>query len=219
MLFRSFAFVFHSQSCLAADATLAGWKYSGAFTVLTTPDGANLPAGAVVKEFPLLVRLHRDWFDFSQAKADGADVRFTTGDGKLLAHQVDEWDAAGGVASVWVRVPLIKGNDRLALVMHWGKADAASASDGRAVFNESNGYLGVWHLGETVRDDAGALESKDGGTTGTAGVVGKARHFTEGTKISCGEKITGYPTGNAPSTTEIWGTTPDDCTLRQKMPP
>ncbi len=203
-LLAALAIILHSQISLAANAPLPGWKFSGVFTVLTTPDGANLPAGTTVEEFPLLVRLQRDWFDFSQAKADGADLRFTTGDGKVLPHQIEEWDAAGGTASVWVRVPLIKGNDRLALNMHWGKPDAESTSDGKAIFNESNGYLSVWHLGATVRDDAGALESKENGTTVTAGVVGKARHFVEGAKISCGDKITGYPTENAPHTTELW---------------
>jgi hypothetical protein len=131
----------------AADAPLPGWQHAGVFTVLTTPDGANLPAGAMVEQFPLLVRLHRDWFDFAQAKADGADVRFTTADGKVLPHQIEEWDAKNGTASVWVRVPRIEGNARLTLQIHWGKADPASAADAKAVFNESNGYLSVWHLG------------------------------------------------------------------------
>lgn len=54
----------------------SGWQHLGALTILTTPDGANLPAGAAVEGFPLLVRLHKDWFDFKQAKPDGADVRF-----------------------------------------------------------------------------------------------------------------------------------------------
>lgn len=188
----------------AADAPLSSWKHTGTLMVLTTPDGANVPAGAVVQEFPLLVRLSREWFDFSEAKPDGADVRFSTADGKLLPHQIDEWDTQSGTASIWVRVPRIEGNARLPLHMHWGKADAASASDGKAVFNESNGYLSVWHMGDSVRDDAGSVESKDTGTTATAGMVGAARHFSGKTGISCGDKISNYPTENNPHTTELW---------------
>lgn len=187
-----------------AAEPLAGWEHSGTFTVLTTPEGANLPTGATVEEFPLLVRLHRDWFDFAQAQADGADVRFATGDGKVLAHQIEEWDAAGGAASVWVRVPVIKGNDSLTLHMHWGKADAASASDGKAVFNESNGYLSVWHLGDTVRDEVGTLESKDTGTSVTNGIIGKARHFPGKVGVFGGDKIANYPTGASPHSSEVW---------------
>ena len=33
-------------------------RCKGAMMRLTTPEGAGLPAGAVVEEFPLLVRLH-----------------------------------------------------------------------------------------------------------------------------------------------------------------
>lgn len=180
------------------------WKHSGTLTLLTTPDGANLPATVVVTDFPVLVRLHRDWFDFTQARPDGADVRFTTDGGERLAHQVEEWDAKAGSASVWVRVPRITGNARQSLRMYWGKADAASESDGKAVFNESNGYLGVWHMGETVRDEVGALTTKDVGTTPAKGVIGAARHFVGKARIECGDKITTYPTGDDPHTTEVW---------------
>jgi Concanavalin A-like lectin/glucanases superfamily/Domain of unknown function (DUF2341)/Carbohydrate esterase, sialic acid-specific acetylesterase len=189
---------------LAADAPLPDWKHNGVMAVLTTPDGANLPAGAAVEDFPLLVRLDRDWFDFSQAKPDGADLRFTSADGKLLPHQIEQWDAAGGTASIWVRMPRIEGNARQLLKLHWGNPHANDVSDGKAVFNESNGYLSTLHLGETVRDEVGVLEAKDSSTSATAGVIGMARHFVEGAKISLGDKIIGLPTENAPHTTELW---------------
>lgn len=201
---------FAGVACLAAAAAIAsgvplpGWKHSGTLMLLTTPEGANLAAGAVVEEFPVLVRLDRDWFDFSQARPEGADVRFSTADGKLLPHEIEEWDAKGGKASIWVRVPRIEGNARLPLRMHWGKTDATSTSEGKAVFNASNGYLSVWHLGDPVRDDVGTLQSKDTGTTATAGVIGPARHFPGQVGISCGDQIVSYPAGNSPHTTELW---------------
>ncbi|MEN9572748.1 MAG: hypothetical protein RL514_603 [Verrucomicrobiota bacterium] len=188
----------------AATASDRGWQHSGVLTLLTTPAGANLPAGAVVEGFPLLVRLHKDWFDFKQAKADGADVRFSTSTGAALAYQVEEWDAAAGVASVWVRVPRIEGNARQAIRMHWGKPDAASESSGKAVFNEDNGYLSVWHLGDTVQDEVGTLESKDLGTSVTAGMVGKARHFPGKAGIFGGDKIPNYPSGASSHSSEAW---------------
>lgn len=188
----------------SAKVPLDDWKHSGTLTLLTTPDGANLPATAVVIDFPVLVRLHRDWFEFAQARSDGADVRFSTAEGVLLAHQIEEWDAKAGTASVWVRVPTIKGNSRQALRMHWGNADAPNTSDGKAVFNESNGYLSVWHMGETVRDDVGTLTTKDVGTTPAKGVIGTARHFDGKARVECGDKIATYPTGDSPHTTEVW---------------
>jgi len=41
-----------------APAQYAGWQHSGSVYLLTTPEGANLPASASEDGFPLLVRLH-----------------------------------------------------------------------------------------------------------------------------------------------------------------
>ncbi len=193
-----------AQQKSAGTAQFQTWAHSGALTILTTPDGANLPAGTVVADFPMLVRLDKEWFDFKQAKADGEDVRFSNSDGTPLAYQIEEWDAARGTASIWVRIPKIEGNARQALRMHWGKTEATSESSGKAVFNESNGYLSVWHLGATVADEVGTLESKDVGTTATAGMIGKARHLAGKQGIFCGDKISNYPEGSSQHSTEAW---------------
>lgn len=183
---------------------LTGWAHEGRIAIITTPEGGNLPAEARVEEFPLLVRLDRDWFDFSEAKHDGSDIRFTTPEGKILAQQIEDWDPLAGTANIWVRVPVIKGNDRQMLHMRWGNEQAPNISDGKSVFNESNGFLSVWHLGDVVAHEAGRLETKDQGTSVTAGVVGKGRGFTAGAHLSCGNQINGYPTKNEPHTTEAW---------------
>ena len=176
----------------------------GEIAILTTPDGANLPASASVENFPMLVRLHKDWFDFSQVKANGDDIRFTDADGVQLAYQLEEWNPALGTASVWVRIPRIAGNARQVIRMLWGKSNAASKSDGKAVFNESNGYLSVWHMDDPTRDEVGTLQSKDDGTTSTRGVIGKARRFAGKQGISGGDKITNYPTESTPHSSEAW---------------
>jgi hypothetical protein len=187
-----------------ASAQYEGWRHSGSLYILTTPEGANLPATASEDGFPLLVRLDKDWFDFSQAKSKGEDIRFASSTGMPLAYEVDEWDAVNGTASIWVRIPTIKGNSRQELKMFWGKADARSESKGSAVFNESNGYLSVWHMNDPVKDLTGSLESKDTGTTSAPGMIGKSRHFDVGKGITNGENITSYPTGSSPHTSEAW---------------
>lgn len=133
----------------------AGWGNSGSLFLLTTPEGADLPASAIVEGFPVLVRLHQDSFDFTKAQAHGEDVRFTTGDGLQLVYQIEEWDAVRGEAIVWVRVPEVVGNARQQLRVFWGNPDAQSESNAKAVFGESNGYLSVWHLGDVVLDEVG----------------------------------------------------------------
>ncbi|HEX8915423.1 MAG TPA: DUF2341 domain-containing protein [Humisphaera sp.] len=188
----------------ASPAAYPEWKHAGSMWLLTTPEGADLPATAKLENFPVLVRLHADFFDFSQAKTDGSDLRLSTADGQPLAYEVEDWQPAAGVASVWVRVPLITGNSRQEIRIHWGNAAAASESSGKAVFNASNGYAAVWHLGAEVADATGTLTSKDVGTTPVAGVVGTARHLAEKKGVFCGDKIVGLPSGAAQHSTQAW---------------
>ncbi|MFT5734495.1 MAG: hypothetical protein ACJAZN_001539 [Planctomycetota bacterium] len=189
----------------AAQAQYADWQHAGSLFILTTPEGADLSAEAEVSDFPLLVRLDRDWFDFDQAHAEGADLRFSSSDGSRLAYQIEHWDKQQGAASIWVRIPSIRGNTRQELRMHWGKQGAASESSGASVFSPSNGYLSVWHLGDDVLDEVGTLESEDTGTETIAGLVGKGRHFPDGKGVYCGDEITNYPTGpESTHSTQVW---------------
>ena len=111
------------------SAQYGDWKHSGSIYIVTTPEGANLPASAVEKKFPVLVRLNRDHLDFSEVKPRGEDIRFSA-KGKPLAYQVERWDAAGGNADVWVGIPVIRGNEQQEIRMHWGNDKALSESDG-----------------------------------------------------------------------------------------
>lgn len=198
LLFASFV-----APCATAAESFADWKHSGTLAILTTADGANLPAEARIENFPVLVRLNRETFDFTQAAAGGADLRFSAG-GKPLAHQIDSWDAERGTAAIWVRIPVIQGNSRQLITMHWGRVEAKSESNGGAVFNEANGYVVAMHLGEAVKDEVGTVTPVDTGTTLTGGLVGSARRFEAGKGINCGEKLIGLPVGSEANTTQAW---------------
>ena len=187
-----------------ATAQYTDWKYSGSLYILTTPEGADLPATASVNDFPLLIRLNADCFNFSQALAGGDDIRFSASSGAPLFYNIEEWDTSKGIASIWVRIPNIRGNTLQEIKMYWGKPGAKSESSGEAVFNESNGYLSVFHMNDTVSDVTGMITSKNMATTSIEGIIGKAIHLDEGQGIYCGEKITYYPVGSNPSTTEVW---------------
>ncbi|HEX5790232.1 MAG TPA: DUF2341 domain-containing protein, partial [Luteolibacter sp.] len=187
-----------------ARAQYADWKHEGTLAILTTPEGANLPASASVNDFPLLVRFNSDNFDFSQAKPDGSDIRFATATGVALAYQIEQWDSANQLAAVWVKIPTITGNSTQEIRMHWGKADAASESNGKAVFSAANGYASVHHMGDTLVDEIGTTTPADSGTTAANGLIGRARSFTAGKGIQCGTAITGLPTGAGPFSTGVW---------------
>ncbi|MBL8811062.1 MAG: zinc-dependent peptidase, partial [Planctomycetaceae bacterium] len=193
-----------AQAATTPDNKYGDWKYNGTIWLLTTPDGADIPAGTSVEQFPVLIRLVADSFDFSQAARDGADIRFATESDEPLSYQIEEWNAEKGVACIWVRMPLIRGNSRQPFRLYWGNSAAKSESDGRAVFNESNGYITVWHLDETAHDVAGSLSGNDTGTTAVPGVIGAARRFDQGKGISAGESIDSLPTGSSSHSTEVW---------------
>jgi len=176
-----------------AAAQYPGWQHSGSMFILTTPEGADLAATATEKDFPLLVRLHKDSFDFSKAKANGEDIRFSSSDGAPLAYEIEQWDAVNGLAAIWVKIPTITGNARQEIKMYWGNTAAVSESSGPAVFNPANGYVAVLHMNETVQDATGAVTAKDTGTTVSNGMIAKSRYFPGDKGIVCGEPIKGNP--------------------------
>jgi len=56
----------------------ADWRHHGNIAILTTQEGAYLPSTAKVENFPVLVRISSDFFDFHQAQPHGEDVRFSS---------------------------------------------------------------------------------------------------------------------------------------------
>ncbi|MEI8108201.1 MAG: DUF2341 domain-containing protein [Verrucomicrobiota bacterium] len=189
-----------------ASAQYPTWSHSAPLSIITTPDGANLPASASEENFPLLVRLNQPSFDFQTAQPHGADLRFSAA-GQPLAYQIEEWNPTAGQATVWVRIPLIKGNAHQIIQLHWGNPQAKSESSGPAVFNESNGFVTVMHLDDpqNPQDAVGTLTPTNLGATSCPGMISKALNFVYGRPgVVGGEKITNYPTGNSPSTSELW---------------
>lgn len=182
----------------------AGWSGHGSIWLLTDNEGANLPDAAVVRDFPVLLRLRGDSFPFESTQAHGEDLRITDAAGRSLALQIETWDKAEATATVWVRVPEIRGNARQELKLHWGNAQAKPVSDGSKVFARDNGYLSVWHLGQEVKDEVGTLSSKVVGTRPVPGMIGEARSFAGKEGIFGGDKIPDYPTETSSHTTSAW---------------
>lgn len=193
------AFTFTTSSL----AQQTDWQHQGTFHIVTTPEGANLPGSATVENFPLLVRLDKDFFNFDQANKDGSDIRFFL-DKEELAYEIESWDPINQTAAIWVRIPSIRGNSIQPVSMRWGNKLAKPASDGAKVFNESNGYLGVIHMNSSLEDVVGNLQCTDRNTSESAGIIGQARKLAGAQGIFCGDKIQTLPTGSEPHSTEAW---------------
>ena len=204
----NYKFVLLVALCLISSpfafAQYPAWQASGFFYILTTPEGANLPESAKLADFPLLVRLHKDFFNFSKTRPMGEDIRFSSADGKPLKFQIEQWDSTNGFATIWVRVPLIQGNQRQRINIHWGNPNCESESDGKAVFNESNGYAAVMHMSEKMEDATGSVTVKDQGTSDVQGMIGRGRHLAGKQGLFLGENIASFPVGANGSSTEAW---------------
>jgi hypothetical protein len=139
-------------------------------------------------DFPALVRLSatRNGFDYAKCAADGSDIRFTDADGNLIPHEIDTWDPTGE-SLVWVKVAALNRRTVVRCFYGYQGADAQPAVSSTDVW--SNGYVGVWHLGESalpLRESSGTstdfTESADGNETlGASGAVGGAVDFAAGT--------------------------------------
>lgn len=197
-----------------ASAQYDDWKHSGSTYLVTDSIGSDLPASAIEKNFPLLIRLNKEYFEFSQAKPLGEDVRFSS-KGKPLAYQIERWDAEGGEADIWVRIPTIKGKDQQAIRMHWGNAKVSGESNGEQVFRTTEGFAAVWHLGDNLEDatanNLDGVNRPDKPTVNTTGIIGDAQEFGVNQILvirppgaKSGRRVTCMPSGNADRTMSAW---------------
>lgn len=160
--------------------------YSKRLYLNTSTSGAYI-AGNIMN-FPVLIRLTSNNFDFSQAKSGGEDIRFAKIDGTSLPFEIECWNTAVQQAAVWVKIDTVYGNDSThSFMMFWGGSAVNTESNGSAVFDTSNSFQGVWHLsenGDTTNDATNnAFNGIDSGTTASAGMIGNAKKFSNGSNI------------------------------------
>lgn len=95
----------------------------------------NNTNGGVLAEYQVVVNLDSVNFQFSQAQANGEDIRFTDPSGAELNYWIENWDYSGKNAKVWVRDPNIPANAETAIQMYYGNPSASSSSDGTGTFD------------------------------------------------------------------------------------
>jgi hypothetical protein len=188
------------------------WAHSAKISINTSASGA--PITGPLAHFPLLVQLDAANFNFSQAKAGGADIRFSKANGRPLAFEIVRWDAALSQAVIWVSVDTIYGGNASQYVrMFWGNPAAAGASDANSVFDTSYGFAAVWHL-EEEKNGVGAPALYKDATPAAAdgddwissidqsGIVGNGHSFSGSDKISTNSGVTEMAAGSV--TIAVW---------------
>lgn len=106
------------------------WKQRDQVTLDTSAQGAETKSA--LNDVVVAVRLHLGNFSFTDAKPDGSDLRFVAADDKTeLKHFVERFDAANGIAVVWVRVPILAaGSAAQTIWLYHGNPQAPAAAPG-----------------------------------------------------------------------------------------
>jgi hypothetical protein len=161
------------------------WGNSCHIILNTSSGGANVSGS--VTDFPVLIRLDPGNFDyFDETEPGGYDIRFTSSGGTHLDNHIERWvDNSSDLDSAWIWVKTdVTGNGSTQyIVMYWGKADATSKSNGDAVLNTANGFVGVMHLNQSSGSATDATENgfdgtANGGVTySQSGIIGLANGF------------------------------------------
>ena len=84
---------------------------------------AGAPIADPIGTTAILIRLHDGNFKFTEAKEDGSDIRFVTGDDKtLLTFHIEKYDALLNEAFVWVKIPDLKPGAKTTFWLYYGNA-------------------------------------------------------------------------------------------------
>jgi len=162
------------------------WTKSRKVQIDTSASGAA--TDAPVNQLPLLLRLHSGNFTFSEAKPDGADLRFFAADGKTpLKFHLERYDAANELALAWVQMPVIAANAKAdAIVMKWGNPAATAAGDKPGTYDPTHILVLNFDGADGVKDaSAKAVQVREfTGKTVGFGAIGGAGSFSGSSRVA-----------------------------------
>jgi hypothetical protein len=142
----------------------------------TSPDGADVSED--VYDFPILVRLGGNNFNFDEAENGDSGFRCMKADSTPLPFEFEVWNSDAESALLWVLVDTVYGgNDAQFFILQWGNKTDTSGEQN--VFQADNGFLATYHLGGTLEDaSTNDFDGIDSGTVDTSGgIIGRARFF------------------------------------------
>lgn len=187
---------------------MPGWESRTQLTFNNSSRAENL------SDFPILVTLDTNRFDYSQAQISGNDLRFVDADGTVLSYEIETWNP-NGQSHIWVKVPQIDaGSVSDSIWMYFGNSSAAAGQNAADVW--SNGYVGVWHMNGNPTGTGAIQDSSssnvDGTSTGmdstnqTNGPIGGALKFDGSSEYIRVSTTATDPTAVDPSqlTIEAW---------------
>lgn len=98
-------------------------------------------AGKTLQGYPVAVSLNSSNFNFSEAKSDGSDIRFSSGN-RTLNYWIEIWDPENEEALIWVRLPSLSANQTGKILMRYGDPEAEAMSNGEKTFDFFDDFEG-----------------------------------------------------------------------------
>jgi biopolymer transport protein ExbB len=107
------------------------WKYRKIVTINNTVNPFLL------SDQQVKIQLNSVVFDFSKAKANGEDIRFTASDGVTpLSYWITpDYNSGTQTGTIWVKVPTVPQSSTTDIYMYYGNAAAPDASGAGVVVN------------------------------------------------------------------------------------
>jgi hypothetical protein len=153
----------------------------------------NTWLGEDLVDFPVLVSLSGDCFNFSKAKSNGDDIRFTDSDGiTLLNYETETWNSTSRRADLWVSIPLIRRTGTTEYIyMYYGNAEARDAQNAEKVWG--NNYIMVNHFGgnESVISTDSVIDSTSHNNNGKIQPINGSSILAQSGKINTGLSLDG----------------------------
>ena len=167
---KTFKNITHSG---AGTLQVSGWPYMKEITInksmvidTDSSDGET--------NFPVLIYRGADADLAAHAQASGNDIYITSSNGiTRLSHEIEKYDSSTGELWLWVKVPVLLKSADTVLHMYYGNASCSSQQNKTDVW--SNGYAGVWHMGDgaTLNSADSSSFSNNGTATGVTASLGK----------------------------------------------
>jgi biopolymer transport protein ExbB len=171
---------------LSTSPAFAWWEKDWSSRKQITLD-TSANAGSVdgaVSNFPVLLRLDSSSFNFDDAAASGADIRFVSDDDKtVLPAHIESFNAKDGIAAIWVAVPSLPAGGQQKIWMYFGNKKAAAAD--AQILDPL--YKAVYHFsaGERVATDATPAHANASAIPHEhAGWIGEAASFNGTTTLN-----------------------------------
>lgn len=154
------------QSCYSKNiSTESSKKWNFSRSILVHNSGAQATDAVVA------VELTADKFDYSLAKSDGSDIRFSISSKQIantgLSYWIEQWNK-NGISRIWVKIPTLAQGTNTKLSMFYGNNAAAAVSNGEKTFlffddfNDNN-FTDKWTNISiaTVVEEGGLLKLKE----------------------------------------------------------